>query len=296
MPKLERNFSQILLSGVLDYCRDEPLLSGLGVDHVLELPQRVIRRRTPSDPAPPLAQMISTRRGDVRVRLYLWLWALVGARGQPRTPYRRTSGEWALLLNLLAEPAANNQRARAAAARRVSRAGDYLESHSLIRRTRRDEIQLLDPTGHGEPFEPRSEVELADRDRRRAELARWTNPRTRELWEDPPLKIPAALWTNGTVSALSGAALATLLLLWDQPESEDGYRWPPRIRTHQYGLSSDTWQNGTTELLELGCIRRRQGALLFRGGSNIHVDTDRYAYGWKIDRNRLLGKDRERYA
>lgn len=79
-------------------------------------------------------------------------------------------------------------------------------------------------------------------------------------WADGKLSsyiaLPIALWRNGWLIALSGRALAVLIILREltsgrkTPDSA----WCDGIRKRQYGLSDDTWTKATRELVDAGLL------------------------------------------
>lgn len=295
-----RRFDEELSPTARSACRKELVLSSVDPRTTLiELPQRAIRRPHTSAPIPPLAEMLAVGRGgaDVRVRLYLWLWATSAARNFE--PYRRTSGEWALLLNLLPAGRERNHRTRNAAARRVTTASRYLEGVDLILRATRGTLRVLDPDRSGNRYEQRTSADFRALSAKRAELSRRfgiTNFNHTDVWEEPPLYVPVALWLNGSVSGLSGAALAAFLLLWDIREREaddDGTIWVPKTKAYQYCIRNDVWHKGVSELVQFGCVHRVKGKVLFAAGTNPRVAAARHRVGWRLNRKRLFGLNRE---
>jgi hypothetical protein len=76
------------------------------------------------------------------------------------------------------------------------------------------------------------------------------------VWEDEHLELPLAVRVNGTVSALSGRALAVLLVLWnfERFAPVEPFR-VPKVKHSQFGLKNDLRHAGVTELEEFGCVR-----------------------------------------
>ena len=76
-----------------------------------------------------------------------------------------------------------------------------------------------------------------------------------DLW----IKVPTAMWTKGWISALSGSAIAILLLLIDHAESLGKVGkavWiSPSQAKDDYALSSDTWTRGIRELERYRLVR-----------------------------------------
>lgn len=281
-------------------CGTEALLTSAPSSHVVEIPQRVIRqpKRRLGTPGPPVIEMITAGRGgaDVRIRIYLWLFALLSTRGYGSLDLKRTTGEWATLLNVMPDGSEGNQRKRVLAARRVARALAYLKEANLIGRPEPGVVRLLDPDRSGWDYQPWSKH---DRDAREQERQRIhgiyldrTDLRRGAYWEDDPLRLPAALWTNGTISALPAPALAVLLILWDYETKRGPIIDVPKSRAYEYPVSHSTWHRGTTELERLELITRHQGALVFPAvTSNPKVREDRHRVRWALNHTNLEAPD-----
>lgn len=244
-----------------------------------------------------MARIVSAARGaaEVRLRLYLWLWAVGAVRPETVPVHRHTSGEWAVLLNLLPSP--NNQRLREQAARRVSGALRWLADEALVERVGRDGVRLLDPDGSGAEYRPWTPEEVTERDRTRAYLTGVVGLRAREtsVWEDTPVEIPLAWWVNGTVSALSARALAVLLVCFDHQRAGTGLFDVPKVRRSQHCLGPDSWKRGIAELEALACLRRIPDSERPLFGSNSGQGRAAvYRNLWSLDRRRLFGLQRER--
>lgn len=256
-----------LHSGARLACREEPTLNSADAGHVVVIPQWVIRqpRSQPTETAaPPLIRMLDVGRqsAEVRVRLYLWLWATASAGDPPSSEVRRSTGEWAVLLNLIDDTAQHDQTQRSLAARRVSRALHYLDAQQLTTRPQRNVVRLLN-----------SAPMHADH----------------HSWESEPLRIRASLWTNGTVSTLSAAALTVLLVLWAYESNPGEIIDVPRSRPNDYPISHSTWHRGTTELETSGLIHREHGRLIFPAtNANPKITSDRYKSRWVIRHDALL--------
>ena len=240
--------------------------------------------------------MLSAGRqaAEVRVRVYLWLWAMLSTRDYTNLELRRTTGEWAALVGVLTDGAEHHQHKRAAAARRVSRAIDYLISQRLVARSGTDTLTLLDPDGSGDPYEPWTEEIRAGRAEGREDLFRFYGDRTDYrrswVWEEDPLQIPATLWSNGTITALPAAAIVALLVLWDHEEAPGELIVVPKSRAYEYPLTHSTWHKGLHELETLGIIDREQGPLVFAAtNANPLVTTDRHRVQWRINHHALVG-------
>lgn len=293
----ERNSFLRVRSAVVKACRDEPSLRTVSPSHLVEIPQRMIRqpRRRREIPAPPLIRMLDVGRGgaEVRVRTYLWLWASLSVRSYADVTLRRTTGEWAVLANVLDPQDEHNQAKRSAAARRVTRALDYLEAHRLVSRPQVDLVQLLDPDGLGRMYVPWSDGYLREREVDREKLEVFfmgrDDLRRSQLWEDEPLRLPAKLWTNGTISSLSAAATAVLLILWDYETEPGELIIVPKSRAFEYPVNHSSWHKGLAELERAGLVHKVSGPLIFSAANaNPKVTSDRHRADWRIDHAELL--------
>lgn len=295
-----RRFDEVLWTSARVAISREPVLATLHPrSATVAVAQRAFRRPHAGHSVPPFAALLSVARGgaDVRVRLYLWLWAVTSAR-QP-APYQRTTGSWAELLNLVEDQWRGHPEKRSHAARRVATAMRSLEDEMLVRRLDRDTIRLCDPDRSGTDYHPWTDADVAVREAERREIERrWqhlTDFRVTRLWEDPPLRVPIALWLNGTVSALPAPALVALLVLLDHRPDESGVIWVPKTRTHEYCVRRDSWYSGLRTLEDFGCVHRVEGPLLIARGVNKQFAPDgRRRVGWKLNTRRLYGLRRER--
>ncbi len=88
--------------------------------------------------------------------------------------------------------------------------------------------------------------------------SRYTNPA--ETKEGRYLSLPHRFWTQGWLSALSGRAIASYLVLLDAQTmgQSDALIWVASSRLGgDYDISADSWQAGIRELAAQGLIRRR---------------------------------------
>jgi hypothetical protein len=109
------------------------------------------------------------------------------------------------------------------------------------------------------------------------------------VWEDDPLRVPAVLWTNGTVSALSAAALAVLLVLWDYEAEKGVVISVPKSRAYEYPVTHATWHKGTAELEACGFVARHNGPLLFQAtNANPKVTSNRHRLRWQLNHDALI--------
>ena len=214
-----------------------------------------VRMLNPEGARPPLAEMITGGRGDVRLRLYLCI-----VLRATHMPYDITKnpmpGRWAQMLAL---PDPNK-----AGARRINDAFTWLAEHKLIkltpRRGRTPTIHLLSGKGDGRPY-----------------------VRPMEIKSDAYyIGVPLGLWRQGWILELSAIELALLLALLEltggktsehpivTPERRDSYR-----------LSDDTWTRASKGLQEKGLLKVGR----VHQGDEYHPERWRNTY-W-IERPRL---------
>ena len=102
-------------------------------------------------------------------------------------------------------------------------------------------IQILDPAGSGQP---------------------WND---REI-QSPYVTMPLSLYRKGWLLALSGRAVAILLVLRELTGGRAEDRgWADGIRKRQYGFSDDTWTRGTKELADRGLLTVDSDILISQG-------------------------------
>ncbi|WP_441893780.1 hypothetical protein [Microbacterium sp.] len=81
-----------------------------------------------------------------------------------------------------------------------------------------------------------------------------------EQWEiptpaSPYISLPIELWRNGWIVALSGRAIAMLIVLRELTNGRSGdSAWADGTRKAEYGLSADTWTRGCAELESAGLL------------------------------------------
>lgn len=82
-----------------------------------------------------------------------------------------------------------------------------------------------------------------------------------DSWSDKNLRegfitLPIDLWRRGWLIALSGRALALLIILRELTHGRkvSSGTWVDGIRKREYGLSDDTWTKATQELCEAGLL------------------------------------------
>lgn len=160
------------------------------------------------------------RTGDVRFKLYLsiTLLAVSGDNAVDGIP----ASAWARVIGL-DDPDGRG-------ARRIQDALRWLAEHHYVRvsggRGAPPSVQLLNPYG------PQTPGVKTSYSRPSGGTERWTTA-------------PKTLWTNGWVMALSGRALAVLIVLIDH-RTRGGVI--PTLTKEQIGLSSSTWTRALREL------------------------------------------------
>lgn len=199
----------------------------------VRLPQTFARDQVSQVASPPLARLL---RGGGEVRIKVFLTVLMMATKPPHST-RVPSKDMAAILNLRDPDGAG--------ARRVNKAFSDLEAAGLVRRDREPghvpSTTVLDPGGSGDE------------------------------WNDRQLPVgyitlPPDLWRRGWVVALSGRALALLIILRENTggRSKNG-AWVPGTRHRQYGLSEDTWTAATKELSEAGLLDVDEKVFAYQG-------------------------------
>jgi hypothetical protein len=199
----------------------------------VRLPQQFARDRQSKSPAPPLAKLL---QGGGEVRIKVLLTVLMMATKPPHMT-KVSSKDLAAMLNL-PDP-------EGAGARRVSKAFSDLDSEGLVRRDRKPgyvpDTTVLDPAGSGEEW---SDLKLPN----------------------PYITLPPDLWRRGWFIALSGRAIALLIILREltHGRKREG-TWVDGIRKRQYGLSDDTWTKATKELRDAELLDVREEIYPSRG-------------------------------
>lgn len=188
----------------------------------VRLPQGFARDSVGKPPSPPLAELM---QGGGEVRLKVFLTTLMMATKGPHAT-KVTSKDLAAMLNLSAPDAAG--------ARRVNKAFQDLVDAELVERVREPghvpNTKILNPTGNGEEWDA-------------------------AVLESPYITLPIDLWQRGWFIALSGRALALIIILRELTSGRPGGKgWADGTRKRQYGISDDTWTRGTKELVDAGLL------------------------------------------
>lgn len=223
--------------------RSEYLLRGAVTDSkrktTVQLPEQFARTtdQTPAGYTPVLAQLL--RASEVPLRLYLTLVMMTTKPetiGEPHPLHRLTAPSH--FAEMLGYDDLGQDRLPGAGTRRVDRALRTLEKMNLLKITRTagriPAIAVRHPDGDLRP---------------------------------PYITIPIEFWKNTWITALSGRALATyiaLRLVTVGKRQGQGQHLAPYDRD-RFGLSDDTWQRGTRELVDRGLLEIRSGVVENRG-------------------------------
>jgi hypothetical protein len=191
--------------------------------------------RGDNEPLPPLAQIVRSGRGwDARLRTYLTLlWGSI-----PPT-YTLSLGA-----------AAYAKAAGIPSARQVRSSISALVDLHLMEVVddspgRPFTLRPLHESGRGSRYTAPSELRPAEGRRGRSDLY---------------IRIPVGLWVEGWIAALSGPALATLLIYTQMKASQardrkDDAVWLSLdLAVKRFGVSEDTRYRGLKELKELGVV------------------------------------------
>lgn len=201
----------------------------------------------------PMSKMIfGGQGGEVRLKLYLSiLW--LGAR-KPYAVENKPAAAWARLFGL-SEPDKNG-------AQRVGAAIDWLVDNGF----------MLAGRGRGRPARLVPRHERGGCDYYRPQEG---DKKNIDWW----ITLPQVLWSRGWMAVLSGAALASLIIIWDETDRHDDTDKEKRVGrggieyqvitkvpwvwlaesvlVKRYRVSYDVWEKGTLELEKLGLIGRR---------------------------------------
>ncbi|TFV96755.1 hypothetical protein [Orlajensenia leifsoniae] len=199
----------------------------------VRLPLAFARDQVNEVARPPLARLLQGG-GEVRIKVLLTI--LMMATKHPHVT-RVPSRDLAAMLNL---PDSDG-----AGARRVNKALSDLADVNLVRREHRPghvpSTTILDPGGSGEEWN------------------------TEQLSGTTYITLPPDLWRRGWLIALSGRALALLIILRENTGGRQKGAWVPGIRHRQYGLSEDTWTKATKELRDAGLLDVDEKVFSFQG-------------------------------
>lgn len=189
----------------------------------VRLPLGFARNSKDEKPVPPLAKLL---RGGGEVRIKVFLTVLMMATKYPHST-TVASKDMAAMLNL------NDP--EVAGARRVSKAFKDLSTEGLVRRQTDPGHVPVTTVRH-----PDGSGKIWDIDKENAKTY---------------ITLPPELWRRGWLIALSGRAIAVLIILREATGGRPGSRaWVPGIRRKQYGISADTWTRGSSELCEAGLL------------------------------------------
>lgn len=199
----------------------------------VRLPLAFVRDQVSEVARPPLARLLQGG-GEVRIKVLLTI--LMMATRHPHET-RVPSRNLAAMLGLHDPDGAG--------ARRVNKALNDLVAAQLLRRELRPghvpSVTVLDPGGSGDEWN------------------------TEQLSGQTYITLPTDLWRRGWLLALSGRALAILIILRENTGGRDKGAWVPGIRHRQYGLSEDTWTKATRELRDAGLLYVEERIFSYQG-------------------------------
>lgn len=197
------------------------------------------------DEAPPLAKILrGGRGGEVRLKLELsFLWFAVNPPHDLTYPARA----WATLIGL-EDPEGRGTR-------RVRQATSALAAADLIKIVANpgqpNKIFLLDEGAEAQQYVLPGQAYNKSRG-------------SGQEWRNRYVQIPDTFWTNGWIAALSGAAVAMLLVLFAELGQKDASKtdlwFSPSAAKKIYGLSEDTRSKGLRELRRAGLVTARKKA------------------------------------
>lgn len=163
------------------------------------------------------------RSGDVRLKLYMSLTML--AVGRDHSVKNTPGSSWAEAL-ALPDPLGKGTRRITAALNRLADEG-FIELTKTPGKPHH--VRLLDPMGTNRPYS------RPNRGGRRY------------------VRVPLDVWTNGWIVALSGRALATVVVIQDRLGTKRQNCWiAPEDRSSAIGLSDATWTRAIRELSDHG--------------------------------------------
>ena len=237
---------------------------------VVPVRQRLYRRATARRPAPRIVSLLyPTGRGsgDVRVRTWFWMHfeATIKVRQGARPFVTVSPRDWARRLHVITQGSYRDDVAERGA-RRVTNALQALAAARCVRRDGNHWL-VLDDRGPGLALKVENAAEIAERLRKRSELAatmRYGFDDVRynggDAWEDAPIDLPVVLWANGWVSSLRGSSLVALMFLFDQRRQagvgESEFFEPRRVRANYYAITEDIWRRAVVDLETQGLLIR----------------------------------------
>lgn len=210
----------------------------------LPLRRDFIQRPSERSPAPPLARLLPRAGLDaVQLKMLLLVLRIAAFGDRYESPYEPNVFAKAIDLD--------DKRPGGTGDRRIRDAVRRLEEHKLLKSNR------LGSRGARERLIPLREDGTG---------GTYRNPAGRQFPHREPaeggfLALPDVFFTKGWICALSGAGIATLLVLLNAPKQQGNDKeWvfvSPSQRRERYSISHDTWLNGLAELAEHGLVARR---------------------------------------
>lgn len=203
--------------------------------------------KSPDGGPSPLVRMLNQRNGKsggpgggLRLQIYLsLLWVCSGKPYETQRPAR----VWAELLSLEDPETNGTRRVRAALKELQERRFITVEPTKPT-----PTIRLLSDLGDGSPYVPPG-VAMLD--------ARPEEKRKHEYF-----RVPNAIWLNGYMGDMTGAAIAMYLVLLGESRGVRRDVWlSPRALEDLYGISASTRTKGIATLKDLGLITVRRQTL-----------------------------------
>ncbi|MDF0531664.1 hypothetical protein P0W64_19185 [Tsukamurella sp. 8F] len=209
----------------------------------VRLPIEFVRDRDSVEAEPPLALLL---RGGGEVRIKVLLTVLMQATKPPHAKKVRAKELAAMLA--LRDPDGAGAKRVLKALRDLERLNGRADNSpvKLVEATREPgrtpSVQVLNPDGSGQEWD---DTKLPS----------------------PYITLPIDLWKHGWLIALSGRAIALLIILKEITSGRKpaGTGWVDGIRKRQYGLSDDTWTKATRELVDAGLVTVHDHVYAFHG-------------------------------
>ena len=235
-----------------------------------------VEAQSPTSP-PPLTQLLrGGRGGEVKVKLLLsMLFAATAAPYNVNFPAR----SWAVLLGL-PDPETKG-------AARVNSAIRKLDELGYVRVEKRpgqpSRVFLREETGSKNEYTHPGDVWVAVKD---------ADSRTRR--KTPRyMQLPVELWTSGWIAALSGPALAMLLILMNSARGKEpsGLWFSQSVIETRYGLAEATRRKGFDELEAYGLVAVQRARIV-----RDELSTGRYRNTYSVNVERFPSKPEEAWS
>lgn len=190
----------------------------------------------PQSPPPMTLLLRGGRGGEVKLKLLI---SMLWVAGKEPYDVSQPARVWAELIGLDEPDTKGAARVNAAARRLVE--GNFLAAEKSPGNPSR--LFLREETGTGAKYSHPG--------------SHWGSRATNATREGPHYTVlPASLWLNGWIAALSAPALAMLLILLEQTRGKtfEGLWFAPSVAAKRYQLSETTRRKGVDELAKLDLI------------------------------------------